>query len=279
MHVNFRRELGRDPWFISGVILIVIIAAAAFIGPATAPHDPYDMSFNPLDPPSKDHYLGVNDGGMDIFSELLFGLRNTVMFGLFTSAAASVVGIGLGLISAWFGGMTDRVLMRLADIIMSIPAIMVLILTAAFFRPSPIVLALILAMLSWPAPARAYRSQALILRQSLHVRATVQMGAGSCYIIIRHLIPELFPLYLTGFAAKARMAMIMEASLAFLGLFDPGRKSLGAMISYALKYYYMDVWWNWLMPPILCLSLLIMSFTFLAIGMEKMFDPRLRDAL
>ena len=75
------------------------------------------------------------------------------------------------------------------------------------------------------------------------------------------------------------MAIFMEASLAFLGLFDPSRKSLGMMISYALKYYYMEVWWNWLMPPILCLSLVIMAVTFLAISLEKVVDPRLREAL
>jgi peptide/nickel transport system permease protein len=95
----------------------------------------------------------------------------------------------------------------------------------------------------------------------------------------RHLVPELYPLYLVGFAAKARMAMFMEASLAFLGLFEPTRKSLGIMISYALKYYYMDIWWNWLFPPILCLSLLIMTVTFLAISLEKVLDPRLREVL
>jgi peptide/nickel transport system permease protein len=92
-------------------------------------------------------------------------------------------------------------------------------------------------------------------------------------------MPEMFPLYLIGFAAKARMAMFMEASLAFLGLFDPSRKSLGMMISYALKYYYMDIWWNWLLPPIGCLSLLIMTVTFLAISLEKVLDPRLKQTM
>ena len=105
------------------------------------------------------------------------------------------------------------------------------------------------------------------------------MGASGAYIIARHLMPELFPLYLIGFAAKARMAMFMEASLSFLGLFDPSRKSLGMMISYALKYYYLDIWWNWLIPPILCLTLLIMAVTFLAVSLEKVFDPRLKEAL
>ena len=179
----------------------------------------------------------------------------------------------------WFGGVADHVLMRLSDILLAIPAVMILILVAAFFRPSPLVLSLILAGLAWPTTAKAIRAQALVVRQSGHVQAARQMGASGAYIIARHLMPELFPLYLIGFAAKARMAMFMEASLSFLGLFDPSRKSLGMMISYALKYYYLDIWWNWLIPPILCLTLLIMAVTFLAVSLEKVFDPRLKEAL
>jgi peptide/nickel transport system permease protein len=111
------------------------------------------------------------------------------------------------------------------------------------------------------------------------VKAAAQIGGSNWYIIRRHLMPEMFPLYLIGLAAKTRMAMFMEASLAFLGLFDPSRKSLGTMIAYAVKYYYMDIWWNWLLPPIVCLSLLIMAVTFLAISLEKVLDPRLKEAL
>jgi peptide/nickel transport system permease protein len=123
------------------------------------------------------------------------------------------------------------VLMRIADVILAVPSIMVLIFTAALFRPNPWILAAILAGLSWPTTSKAIRAQTLSLRQSLHIKAAARMGAGSLYILHRHLIPELFPLFIIGFAAKARMAMFTEASLAFLGLFDPGRKSLGMMIS------------------------------------------------
>jgi peptide/nickel transport system permease protein len=170
-------------------------------------------------------------------------------------------------------------MMRLADILLAVPAILVLILIAAFFRPTPLVLALILAAMSWPSTAKGIRAQALTVKERLHVQAARHMGASDRYIILRHLLPELFPLYVIGFAAKTRMAMFMEASLAFLGLFDPARKSLGIMISYAVKYYYLELWWGWLLPPILCLTLLIMTVTFLAISLEKVFDPRLKEAL
>jgi peptide/nickel transport system permease protein len=180
------------------------------------------------------------------------------------------------LVCAWFGGATDNVLMRFSDVLLAVPSVMVLILTAAFFRPTPFALGLLLAAMAWPTTAKAIRAQALVIKQSLHVQAARQMGASGLYIIGRHMMPELFPLYLIGFAAKARMAMFMEASLSFLGLFDPSRKSLGMMINYALKYYYLDIWWNWIIPPIVCLTLLIMTVTFLAVSLEKVFDPRLK---
>ncbi|HIJ41100.1 MAG TPA: ABC transporter permease [Deltaproteobacteria bacterium] len=277
MHVKILKDLRRNRWFLTGLSLIGFFFALAMIGPFLAPFDPQDFSFNPLSPPAFKHLLGVNDGGQDIFSELLYSLRNTVLFGLLSGSAALVIGVLIGAFSGWFGGFPDAVLMRLADILLAIPAIMILIIVAAVFRPSPSVLALILAFMTWPTISKAIRAQTLGLKESLHVKAAVQMGGGNWHIIRRHLLPEMFPLYLIGFAAKTRMAMFMEASLAFLGLFDPGRKSLGMMISYALKYYYLDIWWNWLLPPILCLSFVIMAITFVAISLENVLDPRLKE--
>jgi peptide/nickel transport system permease protein len=276
MHRNPRKELAGDPWFVAGAALAMVMVFLIAAGPWISLHDPHDMGFQPLSPPSSEHWLGVNDCGMDILSELLLGIRNTVAFGFMTSLTALATGVIIGMVCAWFGGVTDSALMRFSDTLLAIPSIMILILVAAFFRPSPALLGLLLAAMAWPTTAKAIRAQALVLKQSLHIQAARQMGASGAYIIARHMLPELFPLYLIGFAAKARMAMFMEASLSFLGLFDPSRKSLGMMINYALKYYYLDIWWNWIIPPVVCLTLLIMTVTFLAVSLEKVFDPRLK---
>ena len=279
MHIDIQKAVVRDTWFMVGGALGVLFALAVLIGAPLAPFDPWDTSFVPISPPSAQHLLGVNDGGQDIFSELLYAVRNTVAFGLTSGGAALALGVCIGLFAGWMGGLWDMVLMRIADLLLAIPAVMVLILTAALFRPAPMVLALILACLMWPTISKAIRAQALTLKEHLHVKAAKQIGGSTWYILCRHLLPEMFPLYLIGFAAKTRMAIFMEASLAFLGLFEPGRKSLGIMISYALNYYYLDIWWHWLLPPVACLSLLIMTITFLAIGLEKVLDPRLKEAL
>lgn len=277
MHAEVTRRLRQDPVFLIGSGLALLFILTSVLGPLFSPFDPWNISFDPLSPPSARHLLGVNDGGQDIFSELLFAIRNSLSFGLVSGSAALILGVCVGVFSGWLGGIADAVLMRIADILLAIPAVMVLILVAALFRPSPLSLALMLSVLAWPTIAKAIRAQTLTLKQGLAIRAASQMGGGTLYVIGRHLLPEMFPLYIIGFAAKTRMAIFMEASLAFLGLFDPARKSLGLMIAYALKYYYMNIWWNWLMPPIICLSLLIMSVAFVAISLEKVLDPRLRE--
>ncbi len=279
MHGKHFKDLRRNGWFLAGLSLTGIFFGLALLGPVLAPFDPHDFSFDPFSPPAMAHPLGINDGGQDIFSELLFSLRNTVLFGLLSGFAALVIGVLIGAFAGWHEGVAGAFLMRIADILLAIPSIMILIIVAAVFSPSPAVLALILAFLTWPTISKAIRAQTLGLKQSLHVKAAVQMGGRTRHIIRHHLLPEMFPLYLIGFAAKTRMAMFMEASLAFLGLFDPGRKSLGMMISYSLKYYYLDIWWNWLLPPILCLSLVIMAITFIAVSFENILDPRLKEAV
>jgi peptide/nickel transport system permease protein len=276
MHLDARKRILTDPWLIIGAGLLGLLVCLALAGPVLVPWDPHDISFIPLDPPSFQHWLGVNDGGMDIFAELVYGLRNTVIFGMTAAAAGLVLGSVTGLFGAWKGGWTDQILMRLADIVLAIPSIMILILVAAFFRPPPWVLALTLAALTWPTTARGIRAQTLTFKSSLHIQAARHMGGSSRYIIFRHLMPELFPMYLINFAAKLRMAVFMEASMAFLGLFDPAQKSLGLMIHYGLKYYYMDIWLSWLTPPILLLSMLIMGTTFVTVSFERVLDPRLK---
>ena len=279
MHPDAGKRIRTDPWFVIGAGLLGLLLCLAVFGPLIIPWDPYDISFIPLDPPSARHWLGINDGGMDISAELVVGLRHTVIFGVTAAAAGLVLGSMTGLVAAWKGGWVDQALMRLADMVLAIPSVMILILVAAFLRPAPWVLALALAALTWPTTARGIRAQTLTMKTRLHIQAARHMGGSSRYIIFRHLMPELFPLYLINFAGKLRMAVFMEASLAFLGLFDPSRKSLGLMIHFGLKYYYMDIWLNWLIPPVLLLSMLIMGTTFVTVSLERVFDPRLKTAV
>ncbi|NOQ28997.1 MAG: ABC transporter permease subunit [Methanosarcinales archaeon] len=276
MHIKPFKEFLKDKIGVAGLVLILFLFTTAILAPAIAPHDPWDYSASSFQPPSKEHLLGTNDIGYDIFSELLWALRTSILFGIAVAAITCTLGLVLGVSAALIGGMYDMLVMRLADALLAIPTIMVLILIAAYFKPSTTVLIIALSLVLWQTIARGVRAQTLSLKTKLYVKAANNMGAPTSYIMYKHIMPELFPLYAMGFVTKARIAVFMEAGLSFLGIFDPTTKSLGIMMSYAMRYLYLDVWFNWLLPPVIALSLLIVSLGLISYAIEEIFDPRLR---
>ena len=276
MHIKPFKEFKKDKIGVAGLVLILLLITTAILAPVIAPHDPWDYSAPAFQPPSWEHPLGTNDIGYDIYSELLWSLRTSILFGIAVATIACMIGLVLGVSAALIGGMYDMTVMRVADALLAIPTIMILIIIAAYFKPSTTVLIIALSLVLWQTTARGVRAQTLSLKSKLYVKAAKNAGAPTGYIMYRHVMPELFPLYAMGFVTKARIAVFMEAGLSFLGIFDPTTKSLGIMMSYAMRYLYLDVWFNWLLPPVLALSLLIISLGFISYAIEEIFDPRLR---
>ncbi|MBC2697630.1 MAG: ABC transporter permease [ANME-2 cluster archaeon] len=276
MHNRFSEQFKQNKIGMTGLIIYLFISILAIFAPFIAPYDPWDYSFECLQPPSIDHLLGTNDIGYDIFSELLWSLRTSIFFGLSVGAIASTIGLIIGISAAMISGLYDVIVMRIADALFAIPTIMVLILMAAYFKPSTTILIIALSLIIWQTTARGARAQTLSLKSKLHIKTARNMGGSTFYIMYRHIIPELFPLYAMGFVTKVRMAVFMEAGLSFLGIFDPTSKSLGIMMSYAMRYLYLDVWYNWLLPAVLSLSILIISLALISYAIEEILDPRLR---
>ena len=276
MHTKFFQEFKRNKIGVIGLVILLFLSTSAVLAPVIAPHDPWDYSFQYLQQPSMDHFLGTNDIGYDIFSELLWSLRTSVLFGISVATIACTIGILVGVSAALIGGTYDVIVMRIADALLAIPSILILILIAAYFKPSLFVLIITLSLITWQTVARGIRAQTLSLKTKLHIKAAKNMGASTFYVMRKHIIPELFPLYAMGFITKAKIAIFMEAGLSFLGIFDPTTKSLGIMISYATHHLYLDIWFNWLFPPVLSLSLIIISLAFISYAVEEISDPRLR---
>ena len=276
MHIRPFREFKRNRIGVTGLVMFLLLSTTAILAPIIAPHDPWDYSDRSFQSPSMNHLLGTNDIGYDIFSELLWALRTSVFFGVSVAAIACTIGLILGVSAALVGGLYDLVVMRIVDALLAIPSILVLILIAAYFRPSTMILVITLSLIIWQTIARGVRAQTLSLKTKLHIKAARNMGASTTYIMRKHIIPELFPLYAMGFVTKARIAVFMEAGLSFLGIFDPTTKSLGIMMSYAMRYLYLDVWFNWLLPAVLSLSMLIVSLALISYAIEEIFDPRLK---
>jgi peptide/nickel transport system permease protein len=276
MHTKFFQKFKRNKIGVIGLVILLFLSTSAVLAPVIAPHDPWDYSFQYLQQPSMDHLLGTNDIGYDIFSELLWSLRTSVLFGVSVATIACTIGMLVGVSAALFGGTYDVIVMRIADALLAIPSILILILIAAYFRPSLFVLIITLSLITWQTVARGIRAQTLSLKTKLHIKASKNMGASTLYVMRKHIIPELFPLYAMGFITKAKIAVFMEAGLSFLGIFDPTTKSLGIMICYATHHLYLNIWFNWLLPPVLSLSLIIISLAFVSYAVEEISDPRLR---
>ena len=269
-------KLGR----IGATILVLFVIAAVF-APVFAPHDPTVRTAEPFAAPSLAHPIGANDVGQDILSELLFASRISLTVGIVTACLATILGVTIGVVSGYLRGPVDGVLMRGVDVILSLPFLPLMIVLAAFLGQNTTNLILVIGLLIWARPARLLRSQVLSVRESGHVQAARAMGATHIYIMIRHILPRITPLVAAQFVRTANVSIMLEASLAFLGLSDPFQKSWGAILFYAnaRSAFLTDAWLWWVLPPGLCIAAVVVSFAFLGFAIEERVDPRLRSNL
>ncbi|HWR40438.1 MAG TPA: ABC transporter permease [Patescibacteria group bacterium] len=264
----------------AGLLVIFLVFLVAIFAPLLAPFSPESLAGKPLQSPDKVHWLGTDRIGQDIFSQLVFGSRVSLLAGAAAAVGATLIGGSLGMAAGFFGGRLDRVLMRGVDIFIAIPHLPFMLLLAAHFPPSLATTLTVLILFSWAGEARLIRSQVLSLRQREYMEAARMAGAGKLYLIQRYLLPELAPLLLTQAVLRCGWGVLAEAGLAFIGLGDPTQKSWGLMLHYALDYqgiYFTTAWQWWLAPPGLCISILILALTWTGFAMEERWNPTLKE--
>jgi peptide/nickel transport system permease protein len=257
-----------------GVIGLVILCSFIFIAiaaPLITPYSPADVSSSPLLKPSSEHLLGTDDVGKDIFSNLVYGSRTSLIVALLVSFGVLVIGTLAGVFSGYTGGNLDRVMMRGVDIFLMIPDLPLILILAAYLSPSLWNIIFILIVMGWPVGARITRAQTKTLRVSGHVDFARVSGAGNWYVIKKHIVPDLYPIMITTVVMQSIRAILSESGLAFLGLGDPSFPSWGTMIKYAISYplvFFTDAWMWWLMPAGLCITLLVLSFVLVGQALE-----------
>lgn len=262
-----------------GLALLVAFAIMGIAAPLLAPYDPAEFAGAPLERPSAGHRLGTNDVGQDILSELIVGARISLAVAIGAAGGAVLLGLLIGGVAGYAGGWIDTALMRLVDVMIALPQLPLLILVTALLGAGLGQMALVFAALFWPGMARVIRAQVLGLRRRGYVAQARSFGAGPVYILRRHILPAIGPLIVFGLVTAAGRAVVFEAGLAFLGLGDPTAKSWGLMMRYALNLpglLLTDRWLWWLLPPGLCITLLILALNLLGIGLENHLDPRLK---
>ncbi len=259
-----------------GALTMFVLAALA--APWLAPYDPHAFSGQPLERPSTAHWLGTNDVGQDILSELVHGARISIAVGLGAAMGTVALGTLVGGVGGYAGGLVDVVLMRLLDVMLTLPRLPLLVLLAAFLGSGPLQTMITISLLFWPSTARMIRARIQSERTRGYIHMARQFGGGVGYLLWRHMLPAIAPLIAFGLISSASRAVAMEAGLAFLGLGDPTAKSWGLMMRFALNLpglLLTDRWLWWLLPPGLCITMLVLSLTFVGMGMEKQLQPRL----
>lgn len=261
------------------LLILVLMTSIALTAPLLCRHSHRITSGPALAPPSLVHPMGTDELGVDLWAQIAYGARISLLVGAATALLAGVGGAAVGIVSGYQGGLVDRLTMRFIDILMVLPDLPVMIVLAAFFGPSVTTIIVVLAAFSWTATARIIRSRVLILKERRYIKAAELYGAGTLYLLHRHFLPEIFPLAAVGMIRLAGRAIVAEAGLSFLGLGDPTSRSWGLIMHHALSFkgiYYTDFWKWWLFFPWLALTLVVTSLALLGRDLETLADPRIR---
>jgi len=265
-----------------GAVIIGIFILVAIIGPYIAPFDPSAINSAQSTPlgPNAVHLLGTTSSGGDVLSQLLVGVRSTVVLGLVTGVIATFLSVIIGVSAGFLGGFADEGLSLLSNAFLVLPALPLLVVILGYLpNAGNIVTAFVLSILGWPWGARVIRAQTLSLRSRDFVAASRETGERTWRIIFFEILPNQVSLIAASFVGTVLYAVLTSVALAFLGLGDLSAWSLGSMLYWVQNQnaLVLGAWW-WFAPPGLCVALLGMGLVLLNFGLDELGNPRLRDA-
>lgn len=263
-----------------GVLILGVFVAMAIFAPLIAPYSPNDTNFPQTAPPSSAHLLGTNSYGEDIFSQLVWGARETLLIGGIAGLLATVLAVLIGVSAAYLGGMKDHVLSAVTDIFLVIPALPLMIIIAAYAKSGGMwVLIGVIAITGWSFGARQIRPQALSLRNRDFLESARVRGENSVYIILFEILPNMVSLIVAIFLGAALYAVLAAAGLQFIGLGNPADLSWGTMLYWAENNEALQSgapWW--IIAPGACIALLGASVALVNYAVDEIANPALRGA-
>ena len=278
--MKFAGDVKKNKLALIGSATLVFFLLVAIFGPMLLPFSTMDIgeAQDMLLPPSGEHWLGTDDMGRDVFAYLVSGARISLLIGILATVISMVIGTAIGIVAGYFGKIADNILMRLTDFFLVIPWLPLMMVLAALLGTSIWNIILVIGLTSWAGTARVVRAQTLSVRERQFVERTISLGANHRHIMMRHILPNVFPLVFANTVLVASVAIVSETTLSFLGLGDPARASWGMMLHYAFECGAASTgaYWYYL-PPGICVVVVVLSFTLMGYAFDEIMNPKLKE--
>jgi peptide/nickel transport system permease protein len=281
--VEQARIFSRSKMAVAGLAIIVFYVVVALVAPYVAPYGPYeriyaaDGTWADLQPPTAAHPLGTTEAAYDVLTQLLLGARIAMFVGILGAFMVAVIGTMVGIISGYYGGWVDEVVMRVVDVLYGLPFIPFVIVLVTVFGASVWNIILGISLLYWLSTARVIRSEVLTLRERPYVEAARAAGASDFRIMAVHILPNVIPLSALYAAIAVGYSIVAQASIAFLGFGDPTIPSWGVMLQRAFVTQSFGTAWWWVFPPGLSITLVVTGAYLVGRGYEEVVNPQLQE--
>lgn len=262
-----------------GLSILAVMVLVAVFAPLIAPHSPTATTFTPYQNPNGTNWFGTTGNGQDVFSQMIYGARTSLLVALAAGTTATLVAVTIGLVSGYRPGVIDEFLSFVSSLALVIPGLPLMIILAAYIPSRSVwTIVLVVGLTSWATGARVIRSQAVTLRTREFVTAAVFSGERLFRIVFREILPNMTSLVAASFFAASTAAVMAEASLEFLGLGNPNTVSWGTILYYAQQQNsLLTGQWVLVFAPGLAIALLATSFTLINFGVDALSNPRLRE--
>ena len=276
---KLRRLCRQNPLAVISAFVIVAVIILAASAPFLTPYREAQQDLLArLQKPSSAHIFGTDELGRDVFTRILYGARVSLVIGIIPPAISLVIGIVLGLAAGFFGGKVDYVIMRLADIMLSFPSLlltMVLMYTMGRYANSIVCIFAALALAGWASVARVVRSQTLSLKEADYVEAARSIGVGKWKIMFRHILPNCIPSLIVLYTLNVPSCILSESTLSFLGIgVQPPAASWGLMVNQSKQFLFSMPWLA--LAPSVAIMIIVLAFNFLGDGLRDVLDPYLQ---
>jgi peptide/nickel transport system permease protein len=263
-----------------GLGILFFFVAAALAAPLLAARSGLDVTTanGPvLGPPSSEYWLGTDENGRSVLTLLIWGARVSLFVGLLATLISMVIGTVMGLVSGYFGGWVGAITFRITEWFLVIPFLPLAIVLSTVLGRGLFNIVLVIGVTSWPGTALLIRSQTLSIRERPYVERAQAIGAGRRHQITKHVLPNVMPMVFANTTLTVAIAILTETTLSFLGLGDPTRTSWGTMLDDAFQVGAITTgsWW-YILPPGICVVLVVLSFTLIGRALEEVLNPRLR---